>query len=130
MRPRYMTATCRDVAHHGEVVSDEEIGEAEPLLQLLQQIDDLALDRHVERRNGLVADDDARVDGERPGDADALALPAGELVGVAQRHVGKEAHNLQQLRDAVGDLRLGRMECTRIGSAMIWPTVMRGLSEE
>lgn len=30
------------VLHHGEVVSDEEIGEFELLLQILQEIDDLA----------------------------------------------------------------------------------------
>jgi hypothetical protein len=46
-----------DVLHHREVVGDEEIGEAEALLQVLQQVDDLRLDRHVERGDRLVADD-------------------------------------------------------------------------
>ena len=97
-----------DVAHDGQIVGDEEVGEPEPLLQLLQQVDHLALDRHVERGDRLVADDDARVDGQRPGDADALALAARELVGIAQRHVGEEPDHLQQLGDAIGDLRLGQ----------------------
>ena len=34
----------------------------------------------VERRERLVHEEDRRVDGERPGEADALAHPAGELV--------------------------------------------------
>ena len=63
-----MTATLvGDVAHHRQIVGDEEVGEAEPLLQVLQQVDDLALDRHVERRDRLVADDDARLDARARG---------------------------------------------------------------
>src|SRR5258708_3563218 len=34
----------RDVADHGEVVSDEEISQPEAVLQILEQIDNLALD--------------------------------------------------------------------------------------
>ncbi len=51
-----------DVVDHGEIVRDEEIGEPEFLLQILQQIDDLRLDRHVERGDRLVADDELRLD--------------------------------------------------------------------
>ena len=36
----------------------EEIGEAELLLQLAQQVEDLGLDRYVNRRDGLVEDDE------------------------------------------------------------------------
>ena len=43
-----------DVADDREVVGDEEIRQAEPLLQLLEQVDDLRLDRDVERRHRLV----------------------------------------------------------------------------
>ncbi len=47
------------------------------VLQILEQVDHLTLDRHVERRYGLVADDHARLHRERSRDADALALAAG-----------------------------------------------------
>ena len=47
-----------DVLHHREVVRDEEVGEAQAPLQVLQQVDDLRLDRDVERRHRLVADDE------------------------------------------------------------------------
>ncbi len=66
----------RDVPHDGEIMGDEQIGQPELVLQVLEQVDDLALDRHVERGDGLVADDQLRIDAERARDADALALPA------------------------------------------------------
>ena len=46
-----------DVVDHRQIVRDEQIGEAELLLQVLQQIEDLRLHRNVERRDRLVADD-------------------------------------------------------------------------
>ena len=39
-----------DVLHHGEIVRDEDVGEAEPVLQVAQQVEDLRADRDVERR--------------------------------------------------------------------------------
>ena len=65
-----------DVLDDREVVGDEQVGQAELLLEVVEQVQDLALDRHVERRDRLVADDELGVQGERPGDADALALAA------------------------------------------------------
>ncbi len=41
----------RDVLDDREVVRDEEVREAEAALQVLQQVDDLRLHRHVERRH-------------------------------------------------------------------------------
>ncbi len=58
-------------------------GEAELVLQVLEQVEDLRLDRDVERRDRLVADDQLRLERERAGDADPLALAARELVRVA-----------------------------------------------
>ena len=50
------------------------------MLQRGEQVDDLRLDRDVERRHRLVGDDEVGVDRERARDADALALAARELV--------------------------------------------------
>ena len=107
MRPRYITAIAvGDVLHDREIVRDEDVGEAEPRLQLLQEVEDLRPDRHVERRHRLVADDELRLDRKRPGDADALALPAGELVRVAPGVERLEPDHLEELGDAL--LALGR----------------------
>ena len=72
-----------DVPDDRQVVGDEDVGEAELVLQVLEQVDDLRLDRHVEGGDRLVADDELGLERERAGDADALALAAGELVRVA-----------------------------------------------
>ena len=85
-----------DVLDHGEVVGDEQVGEFQFLLQVHQQVDDLRLDRHVERRYRLVADDQVGAEGERTGDADALALAAGEFVRVGAHRGRPEADSLEQ----------------------------------
>ena len=84
-----------------EVVRDEEVREIELPLQLLEQVDDLRLDRDIERRDRLVEDHEVRVDRERASDADALALAARELVRVAGGGVRREADDLEQLTHAL-----------------------------
>src|SRR3546814_3757206 len=93
-----------DVAHHREVVGDEHVGEVELGLELLQQVHDAGLDRHVESRDGLVEDDQLRLQGQGPGDADALALAARELVREAVGVLDGQADDGQQLLDPRLDL--------------------------
>ena len=52
-------------------------------LEVLEQVQHLGLHADVEGADGLVADDQRRVEHQRAGDGDALALPAGELVRLA-----------------------------------------------
>ena len=85
--PRYITATrslmCRITARSWAMMMRVRPKRA---FRSSEQIDDLRLDRDVERRDRLVADDQLRLAGQRAGDADALALAAGELVRIARRH--------------------------------------------
>jgi len=74
--------------------------QAELLLQILQQIDDLRLDGDVERGNRLVEHEELRIRGQRARDTDALSLSAGEFVGVSFAVVGAESDRLEELRDA------------------------------
>ena len=69
-------------------------------LQVDQQIDHLRLDRDVERRDRLIADDQARAERERTRDAYALALAAGELVRIVLHLVRPQADLAEQLGDA------------------------------
>ena len=85
------------MANDGQVVRDEEVGEVEVALQALEEVDDLGLDRDVERRDGLVADDEVGVERERAREPDALALAARELVRVARRRVGRKPDDLEEL---------------------------------
>ena len=72
-----------ELAHDAEVVGDEQKRHAEPLLDVLQQRDDLRLHGDVERGGRLVGDQQIGLVGERHGDHDALALAAGELMRIA-----------------------------------------------
>jgi hypothetical protein len=70
----------RETTHQVEVVGDEEERHAHLRLQLVEQGEDLRLDRHVEGSRRLVGDEQARPAGERHRDHRALALAARELV--------------------------------------------------
>ena len=88
-----------DVADDGEVVGDEDVGEVELLLQLDEQVEHLRLDRDVERGDGLVGDDELRLQHERAGEPDALPLAAAELVRIAVGRLGRHADALEHLVD-------------------------------
>ncbi len=77
-----------------QVVADEQERQAHVLLQFLQEVQHVGLDRDVERRDALVGDDEARLRDQRPGDGDALALTAGEGV--------REAAQVFQVEPALG----------------------------
>ena len=76
---------------------DEHVGQVELVLQVLEQVDDLRLDRDVQRRHRLVGHDQLGPQRERAGDADALALAAGELVRVAVVVLRVQPDQLQQV---------------------------------
>ena len=96
-----------EVLDDGEVVGDENVGQPHVLLKLLEQIENLRLDRHVQRRDRLVADDELGLDRQGAGDADALAAAAVELVGIDIDVSLGQADRLHQLQCALFDLRLG-----------------------
>ncbi len=66
-------------------------------LQLAQQVDDLHLHRHVERRGGLVQHHETRAQHHGAGDGDALALPAREFVRIAVHRGGVETDLVHHL---------------------------------
>ena len=110
---------ARDVLDDREVVRNEDVGETQTLLQVLQQVDDLRLHRHIERRHRFVADDEPRLDRECARDADALALPAGELVRIALRVRACEADGGEQLGHARAlAARVQPMQCKRLGERL------------
>src|SRR5450759_3423532 len=95
------------VLDHRQVVGDEDVRQFELVLKVFEQVDDLRPNGHVEGAHRLVADDELRVERQGAGDADALALPARELVRVALGVLGAEPDGLEQLEDALLALGLG-----------------------
>ena len=110
-----------DLADDREVVRDEDVGQVELALQALEQVEDLRLDRDVERRDRLVADDQLGPQRERAGDADALALSARELVRVAVVVLRVQAARAPSAR-ARGARVSPSVLWIENGCPMIWPT--------
>ena len=86
-----------DVLHHAQVVGDEQVGQAVLFLQVLQEVQNLGLHGHVEGGDRLVEDDQLRVQGQGPCDADALPLAAAEGVGIAVQVLRPQSHHAQQI---------------------------------
>ena len=68
---------------HAHVVGDQHQGHAALALQVDQEIEDLRLDGHIERRGRFVGDQEPRVAGDRHGNNDPLVHAARHLVRAA-----------------------------------------------
>ena len=88
-----------DMLHHRQIVGNEQIGKPHLLLQIQQQVEYLALNGNIQRRDRFIADDQFRLQGDGPGDADALPLAAGKLERKTIRCCCRQPDMLQQLHD-------------------------------
>ena len=86
-----------DVFDNAQVMGDEQEGQVELLLKLLQQIQDPRLDGDIERRHRLVEHKETRVDGKGASSADALALTTRELVGEPATVIRLEPNEIENL---------------------------------
>jgi len=88
------------------IVGDHHGGHAEPVMQRpVGSAERIAGDR-IERPERLVHQHDARPRRDRPCDAGALALAAGQRMGKALRVVARQFDKIKQFRDARRDVRL------------------------
>ena len=60
-------------------------------MQILNEVDDLCLDGNIEGGDRLIADDQFWFEDHGPGDADPLALPTGEFMGISIDHQWQQA---------------------------------------
>ncbi|BCH35046.1 hypothetical protein MesoLjLc_69760 [Mesorhizobium sp. L-8-10] len=90
-----------DMANDPQVMADEQEAEPELLLNIHEQIDDLRLDGHVERRDRLIANQKRGFWRERPRKHDALALAAGKLMRIEHAMVFAEADAVEKLGHAL-----------------------------
>ena len=121
-----------DVGDDAEIVRDQDHRRVELVLQAADQLDDLRLDRHVERGRRLVGDQHVRVAGERHRDHRPLAHAARELVRVVvDARLGVRDADLREQLDgalapalrrpsrALGSSRRSGRRCGRPGSATV-----------
>nr|WP_286276150.1 hypothetical protein [Naasia aerilata] len=81
-------------------MADQDDRHAGLLLQRAQEVEDLGLDRDVERGGGLVGDEELGAPGQGHGDRHALRHAARNLVGVPPGDGGVERNGLQELPGA------------------------------
>ena len=122
--------------HDAEVVGDQEDRHAELLAEVLHQLEDLGLHGDVERRRGLVGDQELGVAAQRHADHHALAHAAGHLVRVVAHPLlgGRdpdEPHHLERARlrllvadvlvepDRLGDLLADREDRVERGHRLL-----------
>jgi hypothetical protein len=73
----------RDLPNHSQVVRDEQVRETALTLKIGEQVQNLRLNRDIESRYRLIADDECGLDGKRAGYADTLPLAPGKLMGIS-----------------------------------------------
>ncbi len=88
------------MADDAEVVADHEEGEVSVLSGLFKQVEDFGLNGGVECRCRLVQQQDFRLEDQRSGNGDALALAAGKLVRIAEAEAGSKADLIQRAGNA------------------------------
>jgi hypothetical protein len=71
----------RHLAHDAKIVGYQQQRHAQPGLYVLQQLQELSLDRHIDGGRRFVGDEKIGIVCERHGDHHALALPARQLSG-------------------------------------------------
>src|SRR4029077_15466523 len=72
-----------DAAYQRQVVSDEQHGEVALTLKAPQQLDDDGLDRYVQSRGDLIADEQLGLDDQGACERNTLTLATGQLVRVS-----------------------------------------------
>ena len=111
-----------DVTHDREIVRDEQERQVQLVLKLLEQVDDLRLDRDVQRRHRLVAHEELRIEREGARQPDPLALAARELVRIPAGGIAAAGRRPRGARARDRPLSLpDAVPWTRIGSPTIRP---------
>ena len=107
MAQEHYADAVRNKVDDRKIMPDEEIGQAILLLQVLEQVQHLALHRNIQCGDRFIADDQVRLQRNGAGNADALALAAAELVRVTVQKLCWYTNSLHQFQHAVGGFGFG-----------------------
>ncbi|MMZ65771.1 hypothetical protein D1872_282040 [compost metagenome] len=89
--------TVTNMLDHGQIMRDEQVGQSETILQILQQIDYLSLNGHIKRRDRFITNNELGINSKRSCDADTLTLATGELMRITSCMVRIKSNHIQQL---------------------------------
>src|SRR5262249_50026987 len=93
------------VTHDRHGMGDEEVGQPEVTLQLLEQVHDLRAHADVQSGYRLITDNKFRPQHQGPGNADTLTLSAGKLVRVTAEGGFIQAHSAHNFSCGLLQLR-------------------------
>jgi hypothetical protein len=88
-----------DVLNNCQIVGDKEQREIEFLLQFAKQVEHLRLNRHIKSRDRFIGNDKLGFEDQRSGDADALSLSTGELMGKPVSLLAAQPNKLKHICD-------------------------------
>src|SRR5262245_361269 len=97
--------TVGNMLHDRQIMGNKDVGQAEILLQIGKQVDDLRLYGDVQGRYRLVAHDHVRLQGQRARNHQALSLSAREFVGETHHLVSPQSDLFEKLGNPRRDLR-------------------------
>ena len=113
-------------AHHGEIVGDEDVGEAVLRLQLVEDLQQPRLLHLIERGQRLVQDQQPRLQHKRTREVDALTLAGAEPDLQVIVDIGRQADLVHHLEHAVPHRAPTHAAWMSRGSRMVRPTGMCG----
>ncbi|MNJ57821.1 hypothetical protein D3C77_534290 [compost metagenome] len=80
------------MTNNAEIVTDEQVGKMEFLLNVLHKVEHLGLNGYIEGRYRLICNNQLGFQGDRPCNADPLALPAGKFMRVFINRLGAQTN--------------------------------------
>jgi hypothetical protein len=88
------TNSVRDMADNIQSMCNKEIGQAQSVLQVTQEIDDLRLYRDIEGRDRFISDYESGMERDTASNTDTLSLTTGKFMWVAVATARIESHQL------------------------------------
>ena len=85
-----------DLLYHLQLMADKQVSKSVFFLKILKHLNDLCLERNIQRGNGLIADHKLRLHGKCPGNGNSLSLSAGKLMRIFQKILLFKANNPDQ----------------------------------
>ena len=85
-----------DLLYHLQLMADKQVSKSVFFLKILKHLNDLCLERNIQRGNGLIADYKFRLYGKCSCNGNPLTLSAGELMRILQKILFFKANNPDQ----------------------------------
>ena len=86
-----------DLRHQSHIMTNENQGTAEPVLDVVQRLHHLALGNHVQCAGWFISNDQPRIEHDCDSNADALLHPSGQLMCEHVGHAIRQADTIKRL---------------------------------